>query len=326
LLTRLLLGVVSIFDWTIPRVLFLLTFPLQLFSFIGVVVMVRSCSFRPKRTGFTLVVGLLLPAVQAAREAARRMSCTNNLKQLGLAIHNYHDTHRVFPPHSLNTNRLAWTVHVLPFIEGQSLFEQFNMGLQYNAGVNNDLGLTKVPGYHCPSSKNTQSSLENGGESIAGVATQTTHYYGSMGPKGTNITTNTAYTHTAGGSHGGFSGDGFFRQNTTTKFADLIDGTSNTICLGEISWDDRGGVRTRYRTWTRGHAQNDWNAGAKNVAQQINSDFTALFNDMSFGSNHPGGCHFLMGDGSIRFLSETVDFNAYLAVASANGREVKVAE
>jgi len=298
----------------------------------------RSQSCRPKRAGFTLVellvviaiigvmVGLLLPAVQAAREAARRMSCTNNLKQLGLAMHNYHDTHRAFPPHSLNANRLAWTVHVLPFIEAQNLFEQFDMGVFFNAGVNLNLGLTKVPGYHCPSSKSTQSSLANSGEQIGGVATQTLHYYGSMGPKGTNISTGTAYPYSNVGSHGGFSGDGFFKQNVGTKFADLLDGTSNTICLGEISWDDRGGMKTRYRTWTRGHVQNAENPPAKNVAQQINADFTALFNDMSFGSNHPGGCHFLMGDGSVKFISETIDFNILLATSSASGGEVKVAE
>ena len=300
--------------------------------------MCRSRSSRPSRTGFTLVellvvlaiigvmVGLLLPAVQAAREAARRMSCSNNLKQLGLALHNYHDTFRVFPPSSFSANQIDWSVHLLPFMEAQNLFEQFNMLQRYNQGVNLPLGLTRVSGYLCPSSKSNVSSIGNGGEAIAGVGTFTINYYGSLGPKGTNLTFNTPYPFQAVGGHGGFASDGFFRQNVTTKFADLLDGTSNTFALGEISWDDRGGNRTRYRTWSRGHNQNDWSAGAKNVAQQINSDFTAVFNDMSFGSNHPGGCQFVMGDGSVKFVSENVDFGVLLATASASGKEVKVVE
>lgn len=291
----------------------------------------------PRPLGFTLVellvviaiigvmVGLLLPAVQAAREAARRMSCSNNLKQIGIAVHNYHDTYQRFPPSSFNSNKLAWTVHVLPFIEQQSLFDEFNMNLVYNAGTNNALGLRRVNTYICPSIKSALSSLANGGEAIGGVATFTTSYYGVMGPQGTNQAFNTPYGFSVVGGHGGFALDGFFRQNAQTRFADVIDGTSNTFMIGEISWDDRRGLRTRYRTWSRGHNQNDWTAGVKNLTQQINSDFTALFNNMAFGSNHPGGCHFLMGDASVVFLSNSTDFNLLMASASANGGEVQVA-
>lgn len=289
----------------------------------------------PGKMGFTLVellvviaiigvmVGLLLPAVQAAREAARRMSCSNNLKQIGLGIHNYHDTHQKFAPSSFNANKIGWTVHVLPFIEQQPLFEQFDMRLRYNQGTNNVLGMTRVPTYICPSLKSPLSSLGNGGESIGGVATFTTSYYGNLGPRGTNVTFNTAYPFSAVGVHGGFAGDGFFKQNAQTRFADILDGTSNTFAVGEISWDDRRGNRSRYRTWSRGHNQNDWTAPAKNVAQQINADFTAEFNNMSFGSNHPGGCHFMMADASVQFISQSIDFGILLATASASGKEVE---
>lgn len=299
--------------------------------------MIKMHRRHPSRLGFTLVellvviaiigvmVGLLLPAVQAAREAARRMTCSNNLKQIGIAVHNYHDTYQKFPPSSFNQNKLAWTVHTLPFIEQQSLFEQFNMNLVYNAGTNNALGLRRVTTYICPSIKSPLSSISNGGEAIAGVGTFTTSYYGVMGPQGINPGTTTAYPFTVVGVHGGFALDGFFKQNAQSRFADILDGTSNTFMIGEISWDDRRGVRTRYRTWSRGHNQNDWSAGVKNFAQQINSDYTTLFNSMAFGSNHPGGCHFLLADASINFLSDSTDFGLLLSAASVSGGETQVA-
>jgi prepilin-type N-terminal cleavage/methylation domain-containing protein len=290
-----------------------------------------------RRFGFTLIellvviaiiailVSLLLPAVQQAREAARRTQCRNNLKQIALAIHNYHDTYQRFPPSSFNSNKLAWTVHTLPFIEQQALFEQFNMNLIFNAGTNNVLGLRRVSTYICPSIKSPLSSISNGGEAIGGVATFTTSYYGVMGPQGLNPGTTAAYPFTVVGVHGGFAQNGFFRQNAQTRFADILDGASNTFMIGEISWDDRRGVRTRYRTWSRGHNQNDWSSGVKNFSHQINSDFTALFNNMSFGSNHPGGCHFLLGDASVNFLSSSTDFGLLLSSASISGGEVQVA-
>ncbi|MBI2480802.1 MAG: DUF1559 domain-containing protein [Planctomycetia bacterium] len=297
----------------------------------------RHLSSRERRAGFTLVellvviaiigilVALLLPAVQAAREAARRMSCSNNMKQVGLALHNYHDTFKVFPPHSLDAlpkrNRLAWTVHLLPFIENQPLYDKFDFSVLYNVGSNNILGMTAVPVFHCPSNKSKTSSLANGGESIGGVATFTTNYYGVMGPKGTNAQTNTAYPWSNVGPHGGFANSGFFKQNTSTSFAYITDGTSRAFAVGEISWDDRNARRTRYRTWSRGHQQNQWNTPAKNIANQINSDQTAVFNDMSMGSAHPGCCQFIMADASVQFVAETIDFATYLAVASIDQRE-----
>jgi prepilin-type N-terminal cleavage/methylation domain-containing protein len=304
---------------------------------LGVFTMNQRQANLQRRPGFTLVellvviaiigilVALLLPAVQAAREAARRMSCSNNMKQLGLALHNYHDTFKVFPPHSLATNRIAWTVHLLPFIEQKNLHEQFNFNILYNAGTNNILGLTPVPAYHCPSSKSQRVNIDDGSaEQIpagSGVGAYTIHYYGVMGPKGINSATGVAYPWTNLGGHGGFADSGFMKQNMSRNFSDMTDGTSNSFALGEISWDDRKQRRTRYRMWTRGHQPNEWNAPAKNVAYQINSDQVAVFNDMAFGSNHPGGCHFLMGDASTQFIAQTVDFQRLLAAASIQGTE-----
>ncbi len=292
---------------------------------------------RMQRAGFTLVellvviaiigvlVALLLPAVQAAREAARRMSCSNNMKQIGISLHNYHDTFKVFPPPSLDAppqrNRLAWTVHLLPFIEQLPLYDQFDFSRYYNQAPNYDFGLIAIPTYHCPSNKSKRASIGNGGEAIGGVGTFTTNYYGVMGPKGTNITTNTAYPWSNAGGHGGFANSGLFQQNISKRFAHVTDGTSNSFAIGEISWDDRGGRRTRYRLWSRGHQQNNWMAPAKNIANQINSDQTSVFNDMSFGSSHPGGCQFVMADASVQFVAQTIDFSIYQAVASVDQGE-----
>ncbi len=296
--------------------------------------MVRRQAFKLK-AGFTLVellvviaiigilIALLLPAVQAAREAARRSSCANNLKQVGLALHNYHDTFKKFPPHSLSANRIAWTVHILPFLEQQPLYDQFDFTRRYNQNPNTILAMTRVSAYLCPSVKSPRTSIGNGGETRNRVGYFTTHYYGVMGPKGNNPLTGQPYPFSNVGPHGGFAGGGLFVQNKSTKFSHILDGTTNTFAIQEIAWDDRGGRRTRYRMWTRGHQQNSWNAPAKNIANQINADLTSVFNDMSAGSNHPGGCHFLMGDASTQFVAETIDFQTYMAVASIDGDETQ---
>lgn len=283
------------------------------------------------RSGFTLVellvviaiigvlIALLLPAVQQAREASRRNSCSNKLKQLGLALHNYHDTYQSFPFGSLvmtnNTNPMGWHYAVLPFIEQNAVYDQGNIVEQYHLGVNAPLRDLRMDAYLCPSSGSKSEKADDNS------AYFTTHYYGIMGPTGTNPQSNTTYQENTSGSHGGFSKEGIFYFNERRKFADLLDGTSNTFMLGEISWSARNGNATRYRPWNRGGQLNQFMAPCKNVANPINSDYTALFNDMSYGSNHPGGCQFAMGDASVHYVPEVVDYNVYLSTASMAGSE-----
>ncbi|MEZ6089760.1 MAG: DUF1559 domain-containing protein [Pirellulaceae bacterium] len=279
-----------------------------------------------KRNGFTLVellvviaiigilVGLLLPAVQAAREAARRMECSNNLKQLGLALHNYHDTFKAFPAVAMPyTEGLSLQVALMPYFEQQNLFDQFIVNQAWDS--TNNLPLTREinDALLCPS----------GTEKVAddNTANYTTHYYGVLGPTGTNPVSGVAYKENTAGSHGGSSQHGIFYQRAYREFSNILDGTSTTLAFGEISWTDRNGLNTRYRAFTRGGSINSHWASAKNVAHPINSDYTALFNDMSFGSNHPGGIQVCLGDGSVRFVGETIDFNTYLSVASMDGGE-----
>ena len=303
-----------------------------------------------KRKAFTLVellvviaiigilIALLLPAVQAAREAARRAQCSNNMKQLGIALHNYHDTFKTLPPggnwHRPNTaaisgNELSYAVLILPFMEQSTLHDQVDFKA-HNWTDNMAVAIIRVDGLQCPSGTIMESTYSP--ENLNGVRAFTKHYYGVLGPKGTNPQSTQAYpVHNAGGwgAHGGYAttgampGPGPDTDGTDLggpcKFRDVTDGTSNTFMLGELSWDDSDA----YRAWIRG-INGAACASAKNITYGINLRRYPVvgFNDISFGSNHPGGCQFAMVDGSNHFVSETIDFDVYLSLASRNGGEV----
>ena len=304
-----------------------------------------------KRKAFTLVellvviaiigilIALLLPAVQAAREAARRAQCSNNLKQIALACHNYHDTfktlppggnwHRPYPDGPTSGNELSYAVLILPFMEQSALHDQFDFGVR-NWTDNIANAIVRVDGLLCPSG-----TIENtvySPEAYNGTLAYTKHYYGVLGPKGTNPRSGQAYpVHDVGGwaAHGGYAtsgampGPGVDVDGTDLggpcKFRDITDGTSNTFMVGEISWDDAN----TFRAWIRG-INGAACASAKNITYGINLQrySSGNFNDVSFGSNHPGGCLFAMADGSNHFVSETIDFSLYLSLASRNGGEV----
>ncbi|MHB8899516.1 MAG: DUF1559 domain-containing protein [Thermoguttaceae bacterium] len=310
---------------------------------------------RDKRRGFTLVellvviaiigilIALLLPAVQAAREAARRSQCSNNLKQLGLAMHNYHDVFQTFPPAAWSfRNQLSWVPMVLPFIEQQALHDQVDFAAGAYNNANRGIGANKLTGLLCPSGKTVQNT--NGGDNFtnaagATVVTYSMHYYGILGPEGPVGTSTATYrmlpdpTGTVN-AHGGYADQGILGADRCRKFRDVTDGTSNTLLLGEISWE----MAACYRNFVRGIAgspndptkPNERNAAcnpAKNVQYQINlvRYTSGNFNDVSFGSQHPGGCHFAVSDGSVTFISETVDMALYLAAASRDSGEVNTA-
>ncbi len=256
-----------------------------------------------------ILIALLLPAVQQAREAARRSSCKSNLKQLGIALHNFHGTYEEFPRGATNvTNGLSWHYLILAQVEQGNLYEQFNDGEAFTSGTNRPLTRNELSVYLCPSG--TQTRADDNADDV------TTHYYGVMGPTGAPYSENTA------GSHGGWSREGIFQWNEAKRFRDVTDGTSNTIFVGEISWSTRNGNNTRYRAWARGGQNNQYMAPAKNLQHPINADHTAQFNDMSMGSNHTGGAQFLRGDGTVVFLSENIDFDLYRGLGSIEGGEV----
>src|SRR5687768_16555296 len=206
-----------------------------------------------------ILIALLLPAVQAAREAARRSQCSNNLKQIGLGLHNFHDTFGALPPGGMtqpvstipaittappDLNALTFHVFILPFIEQDALFEQFDLTQVFSSATNLPMSHFRVPNYTCPSAaqpKLKSPPTVNGGG-------WTTHYYGNLGPN--DLATN-KYKVIAT-SNGGIAEQGVLGRNTKVRLADVLDGTSNTFLCGELSWARPGDADVGYRPWTRG--------------------------------------------------------------------------
>ena len=322
-----------------------------------------------RRRGFTLIellvviaiiailIGLLLPAVQKVREAAARAKCSNNLKQIGLAAHNYHDANGRLPPAYAAATGLSWHVLILPYVEQDNVFRSMDTTTTGGAAPqithtftnrNNPWGLTKIPTYLCPSSPQTEQAFgapnnTNGDTdripgTAAGAPAAVAHYYGVNGPRGTNPATNAAYpVGTTLHETVPVATSGMFQRDGTITLAGIPDGTSNTIMVAEMSWVSPT-YGTRYRTWVRGGEEYagvvagrpSFVVSGRNVQNAINSIFTANlivpYNDVPFGSMHTGGMNACNGDGSVRFVRQSLDLNTYKALASRNGGEIVSAD
>ncbi|MBL8818922.1 MAG: DUF1559 domain-containing protein [Planctomyces sp.] len=290
-----------------------------------------------------ILIALLLPAVQQAREAARRTQCKNNLKQIGLAIHNYHDVFSVFPPGYItrfpNTivsgevGLYGWGAFILPQIEQTNLYNALNVGnvrLEQNlATANGLLALqTPLPAFRCPTDigpalNNFKSTLAaapnwyNRNASSTGtdeIPIATSNYVmvagtgSSTTPPATPTTTTTPPT-----------GVGF--QNSRISFRDITDGTSNTLLAGERAWK-YGQVMAGAATVVGFSASvnlQDTNNGVKTAGLNaigigydgINWAATnAAHQPRGFNSGHVGGAQFVMCDGSVRFISENIDYRS----------------
>ncbi|WP_218932557.1 DUF1559 domain-containing protein [Adhaeretor mobilis] len=318
---------------------------------------------RTRSTGFTLVellvviaiigvlVGLLLPAVQAAREAARRSQCQNNLRQIDLALLNYESAQTTLPAGGTSENGLAWTVFVTPYFEQGVLHEGFDYSASagsYTGSGKNALAINRLDVFLCPSqpiSRSILSQISLGGsqtEVVNGEDPYTTHYIGVMGPKGRNDFAteflNYEYEGSFWGADGGAATQGVLGKDRYVKLSKITDGTSNTFAVGEISWSEW----TRYRSWMRGATLGSGSSvgaymgSSKNLYTVINEPaeqdsagnwlVAGGFNDGGFGSEHPGGTHFAICDGSSRFISEATELSVLKALASMNGSEVAALE
>ncbi len=265
-----------------------------------------------------ILIALLLPAIQQAREAARRTQCRNNMKQIGIAIHNYHDIHKQLPPGAImpsgfgaSWDVMSWSVYILPQMDNTPLYD----GLMAETSNNttefdrNTPGLagTEVDAYLCPSdvmgSINTVLNTQKLGHSsyVACI--------GSSLPGDNDF------------SRGAVSG--CFGVNLDFRIRDITDGTSNTILIGERDGANGSAGSPRVGSTWIGSEYVGWPDrifSTTDDAHPVNqpSGFRA---GTSFGSLHAGGAFFLFGDGSIQFIPESIDNTTWEALGTRTGDE-----
>jgi prepilin-type N-terminal cleavage/methylation domain-containing protein/prepilin-type processing-associated H-X9-DG protein len=319
-----------------------------------------------RRRGFTLIellvviaiiavlIALLLPAVQQAREAARRSSCKNNLKQLGLAIHNYHDSFNVFPGNITESpgafRNASWFTMVLPYIDqapGYALM-QFSGTNFSNQGAPPNLNWNviqqlRVPILNCPSSvlpivrSQTTNPATQALGAPATLSYQVADYSGVAGgyylPKTTTVPSGGVWTGYGWDHQVGVIvnlGPGVSPRN----LAKLTDGSSNTLAVGEhssytIRDSDKVKVDARSTNWAGGawgngpgnHAWLGWSLAVTVPRYGINYNGPGYGHDIPYGghtgfrSSHTGGAQVALADGSVRFLSENINFDTLLALS-----------
>jgi prepilin-type N-terminal cleavage/methylation domain-containing protein/prepilin-type processing-associated H-X9-DG protein len=283
---------------------------------------------RGDRHGFTLIellaviaiigilIALLLPAVQKIREAAARIQCQNNLKQIGLGLHNFHDSYQRFPSGIMVTigtgsgavlpsscPRCAqppipgkwgsWLTWILPYVEQQNLYNELNLsGREYGYSLGPTApGATVVRTYICPSDYVPKTTIQYG-TYYFGVNS----YFGNAGTKAWPVSS--------------ASLNGVLYYNSSVRITDISDGTSNTLLAGERYSKDLIVADPDLSDW-RGWAWTNYNSGGDHLGDTnwpINSPASAIgvnARKNNFGSGHPGGANFVLCDGSVRFISTT---------------------
>lgn len=310
---------------------------------------------RARRAGFTLVellvviaiigvlVALLLPAVQAAREAARRMSCQNKLKQLGLALHNYHDARLSFPPgvilHVADSQcppsggtaqtGASWLILLLPYLEQQAMHAQFNFVTNQFPGRFNLLSqspngaLMFIPfsQVKCPSDPKAQLN-----------GSVVTNYVGVAGGGCDVLNPSACSGAVPGADCQGAAGrlyfsNGLMFKNSGIRMAQVTDGTTNTYLVGETKYmrvPQDASVGTNYPSWAAGA---DLRGNGTDSSYQTLVAAAALINSPAlptdsgffmrlFGSHHPSGCNMTLGDGSTRFISQNINIATHRLLGS----------
>jgi prepilin-type N-terminal cleavage/methylation domain-containing protein/prepilin-type processing-associated H-X9-DG protein len=270
-----------------------------------------------RRAGFTLVellvviaiigvlVGLLLPAVQSSRSAARRMACQNNARQLGVALHNYHDLHLTFPPGSFVMGPSfpiqtgwGWGAMILPFIEQNVLYGRIDFGQGTAVSSNLSVIQAAVPIWLCPS-ETAPEQFQAAPVSHPPFLLPSGNYCGS---------------------------EGILCYMSNIRISEVTDGLSSTFLLGErIVQPGDNGTLPFVSTWYGQAAFADGYEYRCIPHLQPAADHpinTSLTDTHSFGSRHGGGANLILGDGSARFLSQSIDGRVYEALGTAQGGEV----
>ena len=297
--------------------------------------------------GFTLVellvviaiigtlVGLLLPAVQAAREAARRSSCINNIKQLGLGLLNYHDARSAFPGATLGDFR--WTcgpkalgplVMILPYIEETARYNRFDLTKDFNDPVNVTAAGGTLPPltFLCPSYGEKKSAVANHYCPGTGVNFNTgvTCYLGVRGTANDSVAAKRGVF--------GIQTVNSVTQSATTKIKDILDGTSKTFMFGEFRPDSQIVVGqstridpdNRWSPWSLGHVL-EGSGSTKTMIYGPNqiAGFThyTQWANHSFSSEHRGGLHMVRADASTGFVNDNIDITIWRNLATIAGAE-----
>jgi prepilin-type N-terminal cleavage/methylation domain-containing protein/prepilin-type processing-associated H-X9-DG protein len=296
--------------------------PLAAFTLIELLVVV---------TIIGILTALLLPAVQAAREAARQSTCRNNLKQIGLALQAYHAQHGAFPEgarhHARHSRKsIGWHVLVLPYMDQRPLYAEIDPDL--DGGARHDRAEVVVPTFICPTAEPpTQAASDIESANYVGVA--------GAGVEREDWPLEEIIC-------GIVAVDGVLHLRSKVRMADIADGSSHTLAVGERSLYNTEEYWSLGSEWTKTGASPTPTsvcvAAAKHVVWPINalesrrvyyvSDFAApaalrkvLNNELAFGSLHPGGAHFTFADGSVHFLAESIDLTVYRDLATRAGEE-----
>jgi prepilin-type N-terminal cleavage/methylation domain-containing protein/prepilin-type processing-associated H-X9-DG protein len=310
-----------------------------------------------RRRGFTLIeillaiaiiailIGLLLPAVQKVREAANRIKCTNNLKQIGLALHTFHDAHNRFPPGAegpltpdfpqyANLKHHALGSHLLPYLEQPALARDYRWDVSWFDPPNQPVVNTPLTVWQCPSARTNR--VQDGslptvkpppGSPFTGTAA--CGDYAGQGVLDAGLVSAGVIDPPGGPRDERGQYEGAFPVNATSSLADFLDGTSNTILIAECAgrpqlWQGRREVANVWLSGGPWASRNLlWGRGAA-------PDGTAFFgtcavnctNDREVYSFHPGGANVVFADGSVHFLKATIDIRVFARLVTRAGGEV----
>jgi prepilin-type N-terminal cleavage/methylation domain-containing protein/prepilin-type processing-associated H-X9-DG protein len=309
-----------------------------------------------KRWGFTLIellvviaiiavlIGLLIPAVQKVREAANRIQCENNLKNLGLALHNYHGVNRKFPPGALgprsgfpqfdSVKHYGLGTALLPYIEQESLFQQYRRDVSWFDPPNQPVVTKQLPVWQCPSAEANR--IQDGSlitvtpppvELFIGYAA-CGDYAGMLGVHPELVARGVIDPPGGPRDVAGYY-SGVFEMNTTRRIDDILDGTSQTILMAECAgrpqlWQGRKKVPNVWLTGGPWASRNLlWGRGATQDGSAFYGKCAInCTNDREVYSFHPGGANAVFADGSLQFLTEGMSINVLAALITRAGGEV----